>query len=188
MSASVKYSMDLRNKLQGLLDRDYDSLLGYARRLLGRGDGSEDLVQDALLKVLDQADPTMPVRNLSAYVYRTIRNRAIDLFRSRRPALSLDGGQEGNTVTLHDLLKDFRYTAHSAAEAGELKQLVLQAMDRLGDEERAVVIATEFEGKPYRELAVSWDIPAGTLMARKKRALEKIRRHLEKHGPELRHQ
>jgi hypothetical protein len=38
----------------------------------------------------------------------------------------------------------------------------------------------------YRELAGPGN-SAGTLMARKKRAMEKIRRHLEKHGPELRH-
>ena len=46
--------------------------------------------------------------------------------------------------------------------------------------QKAIVIETEFEGRSFRELADEWNIPIGTLLARKSRALQKIRKELEK--------
>ncbi len=51
-------------------------------------------------------------------------------------------------------------------------------MDGLADEEKAVVLATEIEGRTFKELAADWDVPIGTLLARKSRALGKIRKRL----------
>ena len=78
-----------------------------------------------------------------------------------------------------------RRNADNPAEEAEWRQLLFRALNNLKKEERALVIALEFEEKTYRELAVTWDIPAGTLMARKKRAIKKIKRFLIRHEPEL---
>jgi len=37
------------------------------------------------------------------------------------------------------------------------------------------VIATEFDGRSFRELSEAWEIPIGTLLARKSRALRKVK-------------
>jgi DNA-directed RNA polymerase specialized sigma24 family protein len=55
---------------------------------------------------------------------------------------------------------------------------IFEAMDELGAEEKAVILETEFEGKSFHRLAEEWDVPLGTLLARKSRALEKIRKRL----------
>jgi len=51
-------------------------------------------------------------------------------------------------------------------------------MDRLNINERAVVIATEIEGFTFKELSEMWDVPLGTLLAQKSRALAKLRESL----------
>jgi DNA-directed RNA polymerase specialized sigma24 family protein len=51
-------------------------------------------------------------------------------------------------------------------------------LDSLNKEQRAVIIATEFDDRPFRELSKEWEIPIGTLVARKSRALKKIREKL----------
>jgi DNA-directed RNA polymerase specialized sigma24 family protein len=57
-------------------------------------------------------------------------------------------------------------------------ELIFKAMDELSVGERAVILATEFEGKSFKDLAEEWEIPLGTLLARKSRALDKIRKQL----------
>ena len=164
--------MSKKETLHTFIDREYNKLVNYTNRMLGvssEADG-EDVVQDVLLRVFENGDPTLPVGNLSAYIYSSLRNRVVDIFRKKKPALSLDAGlSEEQDFTLNDILKDSRFTAHDPAEDREWRKLLVKAMDRLKDEERALVIAVEMENKTYRELAASWDIPAGTLMARKKK-------------------
>jgi DNA-directed RNA polymerase specialized sigma24 family protein len=63
-------------------------------------------------------------------------------------------------------------------EKEEMLEDVFEAMEELSVEERAVVLATEMEGRTFKELAEDWDIPIGTLLARKSRALGKIRNQL----------
>ncbi len=63
----------------------------------------------------------------------------------------------------------------AAAERRERLQRLAAAMEALPAEERAVITATEIEGRSYRELAEEWGAPIGTLLARKHRALGKLR-------------
>ena len=180
--------MSTQKTFQNFIDMEYGKLVNYTNRILGsspEADG-EDVVQDVLLRIFENGDPTVPVSNLSAYIYRSLRNRVTDIFRKKKPDYSLDADlKKDRDFTLNDLLKDSRFAAHDPAEDKEWRELLFSALDELKDEERALVIAVEMEKKTYRELASSWDIPAGTLMARKKRALNKIKRFLLKHEPEL---
>jgi RNA polymerase sigma-70 factor (ECF subfamily) len=128
---------------------------------------AEDIVQDVMLGLFDKADITLPIENLSAYIYRALRNRVTDMFRRKRDLASL-------AELVHESVED----AADALENKELKESVVRAIDNLNDEQRAVVIATEFEDRSFRELSEEWEIPIGTLLARKSRALQKIKSEL----------
>ena len=56
---------------------------------------------------------------------------------------------------------------------------MFEAIAGLSDEHKAVVIETEFNGRGYKELSEAWGIPQGTLLARKHRAISKVRQALE---------
>ena len=157
------------NKLPEFLRRERDALVGYVRRRIddAADQDAEDVVQDVIVNLFDKADPTIPVRNLAAYIYRALRNGIIDRFRKRR-----------ETVALSDAVLASREDPLREAEKSELLDLVFEAMDELSAGEKAVILATEFEGRPFKELAEEWDVPLGTLLARKSRALEKIRKRL----------
>jgi RNA polymerase sigma factor (sigma-70 family) len=120
-----------------------------------------------MLGLFDKADITAPIENLSAYIYRALRNRVTDMFRRKRDVASL-------AELVHGSAKD----AADALEQKELKEAVVKAIDKLTDDQRAVVIATEFEERSFRELSEEWKIPIGTLLARKSRAIQKIKREL----------
>jgi RNA polymerase sigma factor (sigma-70 family) len=81
-------------------------------------------------------------------------------------------------VTLEDTLLASGEDPLKETEKGEMLERLFAAIDELNTEEKAIILATEFEGRSYKHLAKEWGVPLGTLLARKSRGLEKIRKRL----------
>ena len=96
---------------------------------------AEDVVQDVALSLFESTDLAEPIRDLSAYAYRALRNRVVDLYRRRRQA----------SQPLPEELADERGAADAAA-GRELRESVFAAIDRLPAPQREVFLATELEG------------------------------------------
>jgi RNA polymerase sigma factor (sigma-70 family) len=164
--------------LAQFLTAERKKMTGYVRRLIrdtGDRDG-EDIVQDVALHLLDRADVLLPIETLSAYVYQSLRNRVIDYLRRRRNEVSLDEPINGeNSLSLIHQLTDGLADAEEQLTREQLKQTIFRAIEELSDEQKAVVIETEMNGRSFRELAQEWGIPIGTLLARKSRAIANIR-------------
>jgi RNA polymerase sigma factor (sigma-70 family) len=156
-------------KIQEFFRTEYNRWVRFVRRLIddAADRDAEDIVQDVMLGIFDKADITVPIENLSAYIYRALRNRVTDMLRRKRHVASL-------AELVHESAED----AANALEQKEIRESVVKAIDNLNDEQRAVVIATEFEDRSFRELSEEWEIPIGTLLARKSRALQKIKSEL----------
>lgn len=148
---------------------EYSRLVRFVRRLIddAADRDAEDIVQDVMLGLFDKADVTAPIENLSAYIYSALRNRVTDMFRRKRDVASL-------AALVHESAED---AAH-VLEKKELRESVVKAIENLSDDQKAVIIATEFEDRSFGELSEEWEIPIGTLLARKSRALKKIKREL----------
>jgi RNA polymerase sigma factor (sigma-70 family) len=163
-----------------------DRLVNYVRRFIedtGDRDG-EDIVQDVALRLLDRPDVLTPIEALSSYVYQSLRNRVIDYLRRRRTMVSLDEPVEKeNGQSLADQLADEFHNTEKEVARSELRTKIFEAIDSLPYVEKAIVIETEVNGKSFRELSEEWAIPLGTLLARKSRALAKVRELLREFKP-----
>jgi len=157
------------SKFSEFFQKEYFRLVRFVRRLIddAADRDAEDIVQDVMLSIFDKADVTIPIENLAAYVYRSLRNKVVDIFRKKE-----------DVVSMSNVISDARHDTEREVERKELMEFVFRAIDSLPDEQRAVLIATEFEGRPFRELSERWKIPIGTLLARKSRALQHIRKKL----------
>ena len=155
--------------LADFLRHERQALVGYVRRRLddAADQDAEDVVQDVIVGLFSRPDPDVPVENLGAYIYQALRNRIVDRFRRRK-----------ETSELADTLAAPGNDPQTETERAEMLDGIFEAMDELGAEEKAVILETEFEGKSFHRLAEEWDVPLGTLLARKSRALEKIRKRL----------
>lgn len=171
-----------RNRIADFFRREKDRLAGYVRRLIEDAadmDG-EDILQDVMLSIFDRADITAPIQNVSAYVYRALSHRVVDRYRRRRRDLSLDAVTEAEeSRALLDTLTDSRYETAVLLEQAELQTSLFEAIDSLRPEYRQVVVATEFEGKSFRELSEELGVPLNTLLSWKRRAVSKLRSALE---------
>ncbi|MBN2224476.1 MAG: RNA polymerase sigma factor [Deltaproteobacteria bacterium] len=152
-------------------------LVHYVRGLISDAADrdSEDVVQDVLESVLRQFDLSQPIEDLSAYVYRALRNRVIDLFRKKRNMVSIDAAlADDEELSLASLLADAAPDAFDELSGKETLIRIAAVMESLGDDEKAVVVETELHERTFKELAEEWGVPIGTLLSRKSRALAKI--------------
>lgn len=157
------------NRVAEFFRTERQRLVNYVR---GRIDDAadrdaEDIVQDVILNLFDKADISAPVENLTAYIYKALRNRITDLFRKRKKVYSLE-----------KVVKDTGYDPGKVVENRDLQDKIFEAMDGLNENEKDVLMATEFDDNTFQELSDQWGIPLGTLLARKSRALKKIRKKL----------
>lgn len=159
------------NKPAEFLRREREALIGYVRRRIDdtAEQDAEDIVQDVILGLFDRADPAIPVQNLAAYIYQALRNRIVDVFRKRRDTSDLSDSDVAAPAA-DDPLR--------TTETKEMMDGVFRAMEDLTPGDRDIIVATEFEGRAFKDLADEWGVPLGTLLARKSRALEKIRHQL----------
>ncbi len=162
---------------------EHRHLVQFVRRLIDdtAAQDGEDLVQDVALNLFRKADVMAPVEDLAAYVYRALRNKVVDEFRIRRePHLSLDANvAEDSRVSLAEMLHDARDNALQALEQSELKQRLFAAIEALPMAQKAIIVETEFEGRSFQELSTLWNVPIGTLLARKSRGIQAIRATFE---------
>ncbi len=136
---------------------------------------AEDIVQEVAVNLFQKADISAPIENISAYVYRALRNEIIDFFRKKKPIVSLDQPVKGHEqLKLVDIIKSTKSLASSELEKREIVRELYTLLDNLSEDERALIIATEIEGHGFKELAERWQVPINTLLSRKSRAMRKL--------------
>ena len=168
-----------QKKLSEFFHSERKRLIRYAQRLIEdtAARDSEDIVHDVALNLFNRADVSIPIENVSAYVYQSLRNRIVDLLRKRkRNVISIESKVFNNSkLSLADLIHDYTYNPALQIDKKELRGRIFKALASLDDKYKAIIVETEFEGRSYAEISKAWGIPIGTLLARKSRALNKIR-------------
>ena len=75
-------------------------------------------------------------------------------------------------------IADLRYEAEETLGREEAEEALAEAIEELPPAQRDVLVATELEGRSFKELAEQWQTPIGTLLARKSRAMHALRESL----------
>jgi len=158
----------IRNERQKLVSYVASLLTGPVRV------DAEDLVHDVLISILERSDRLAP-EYLAAYVYRALKNRVIDQARTRKPTVSLDITGDGGSLL--DTLKSIEPNPLERLQTAQGREQLFIALEQLSDMEKDVVIAHEFEGIPFRELAIRMDTPQNTLLSHKARAIRKLKQY-----------
>ena len=145
------------------------ALVLYARQWLD-GASADDAVQDALVALLAQRQPP---RNPTAWMYRAVRNAAIDAARAterrRRREQSVAMARREWFVPQPDALLD--------AQSAE------RALRRLNAEHREVVVLRIWGDLAFAEIAEILELGVSTVHDRYKAALGELRSALEKPCP-----
>lgn len=156
-----------RPALGALYDTHAGLLMGVALQILPNRAEAEDVLHDVFLEVWRQAHTYDPERaSVRRWLLVRLRSRLLDRLKShawsrRRPLERDDRSTDGDLAAVFD--------------AGRVGALI----EMLSEEQRAVVVASYFEGQSSSEIATSLGIPLGTVKSRMAAAMQKLRNLLE---------
>lgn len=140
----------------------------YRAALLVTGDAAaaEDITQEAFLAAL-RALPRFDLRRpLRPWLHRIVVNRAIDWSRARAHRGEVSAEAVGEEADVAD--------AGGASDAGPLGDDVMDALLRLGPEQRAVIVLRYVLEFTPGEIAAALDLPRGTVNSRLRRGLDAL--------------
>jgi RNA polymerase sigma-70 factor, ECF subfamily len=148
---------------ESLVVQQIPRLRRYARALTGDRSAADDLVQDTLERALSRFHLWRQGSDLRAWLFTIMHNIYVNQIRSRsrQQQEALD---ESASEALHAREPDWT----------ELRA-ISDALARLPDEQRSVLLLVGLEQFTYEEAARILDIPVGTVMSRLSRGRERLR-------------
>jgi len=165
------------------MERDESRLRNFIRRRVADAGEAEDVLQDVFYELIASYRMLKPVEQVSAWLFRVARNRITDLFRKKRPELLGDmswAGEDGDELTLEDLLPSADEGPEAAYARGVLLESLEEALEELPTEQSEVFIAHEVMGRSFNELAEESGVSVNTLLSRKRYAVLHLRKRLQK--------
>jgi RNA polymerase sigma-70 factor (ECF subfamily) len=139
--------------------------------MLGSADEAEDVLQEVFLQVHKSLSTFQPSKGaFTTWLHRITVNHCLN--RRRKRHLSILPLDKVSCTSLTD---------HSPSPEGRLgkEAVVHQALSRLSEKLRTVVILRYYWDLPYGEIAQILNVPAGTIKSRLHLALKTLRKELE---------
>lgn len=159
-----------------------------AQHILRTEEAAADAVQESLIKV-HRAMPRFQDGNFRSWLLRIVTNTCYDHLRKekRRAAVSLDELSENSDGELTIVSTVERADPESSMLRDEEMDILLNAIDRLPDWHRTVVLMIDVHGYDYAETAEALELPLGTIKSRLSRARSSLRDELIAGGVVPRH-
>ena len=148
-------------------------------------DRAEDLTQDTLAKAVEHFEKYKPGTNARAWLFRIMTNHYINQRRARRPEVPFIEGIEPHTADDQGLLVRTHLDPERNLVTRMAASQLREALERLPEDFRMVVVLADLEGFSYREIADQVGCPIGTVMSRLHRGRRLMRQHLLDLGKQL---
>ena len=173
----MTHQSENNKKLKDFFGKEYQSLKVFvnSRIKATASRDAEDIIQDVALILFAGADRYSPINNVAGFVYNSIKNKIIDVMRSKKYDYSYEDSAETKLQELAEMVYDTAENPYSE----EMNYVLKKAIINLKPEYRDIIIAIDFEGYSYKEISLETGIPKGTLMSRRHRAIGILYKKLE---------
>lgn len=166
---------------QDLVFPHMDVLYGMALNLTRNMADAEDLVQETMLKAYRFREQFNPGTNAKAWLLRILINSHFNHYRKHRKAADLEAEETTALVTENlvnrEALEWFRDPI-DAVHRAIVDREIQEAVNRLPEDYRIVLLLADVEELSYREIASVTNCPIGTVMSRLYRARRTVQAHL----------
>jgi len=168
-----------------LVGRYQDRILNTCWRICGNLEDARDFTQETLLHAMTRLRSFQHRSQFYTWLFRIAVNLALSHRRkaANRPRLALHSG-DGDCLGDQPGSRLPGRVAHepddpaSRVSARELQQRVLQELDRLDEQHRAIVVLRDIEGFDYHQIGQILELPPGTVKSRLHRARMELRERL----------
>lgn len=156
-----------RTAFETLYRRYYRRLYGFVGRWIDQPETVEEVIDDVLFVVWTDAARFAGRSKVSSWIFGIAHHQTLGRLRKTRDEASLDAAPEP-------------HGADRELDRLELRDSLVQALESLSAEHRAVVTLTYYEGCTYREIADILDCPVNTVKTRMFYARRQLREALER--------
>lgn len=143
-----------------------------AYRMTGNHEDASDIAQEAFIRVYQRLGDFRGDSSFETWLRRIVANACVDELRKRKRQrmVSLDEPVEVDDGELGRQFADSGETPHEAAERRETQREVQEAILRLDEDYRVVLIMRDINNLSYEEIAATLRLPLGTVKSRLNRA------------------
>lgn len=160
-----------------LVRRYQDRLFNAVLRVTDHPEDAADVVQETFINAYQSLNSFKGDSEFFTWLYRIAFNAAISQRRKKKATLRFDWGTDDR---LNEPSDDSEYARPEAAlERSEDERRLQEALNKLSEEHRIVLVLKEIEGQRYEEIAEILDVPIGTVRSRLHRARLELREILE---------
>lgn len=176
-------SLEQDQRIADAVQKEESRLRGFIRRRVPDPRDVDDILQEVFTELVEANRLLMPIDHVAGWLFRVARNRIIDLFRRRRPE-SLDGvgltgdDEGGDRLGIEELLPSPDDGPDAIYERAALLDELESAVADLPEDQRAVFVAHEIEGRSFKDMAREQGVSVNTLLSRKRYAVLRLRERL----------
>jgi RNA polymerase sigma-70 factor (ECF subfamily) len=159
-----------RKAFEKLILQHEDHIYAIALKVLKNEADAYDAAQEICLKIYQKIDQFKFESAFSTWVHRLAVNTAIDEYRKLKRKLqkeySYDQPITEDGGTMKDFIQDSGDTPESNLVRQEQIQMVWEALEKLKDEQKNIIIMKDLQGQSYQEISESLQINMGTVKSR----------------------
>jgi RNA polymerase sigma-70 factor (ECF subfamily) len=155
---------------------DRDALLTLLREIethvyrtafyvLGNEQDAMDAAQEALIRIYTKINSYEEKAQFKTWVQRIVTNLCIDKFRRTKPTVSIEQ---------HDMTFASEKSVEDEVMTGYIAQDIKEAIDKLPEHHRSVVVLRYLQDFSYSEIAESLDLPLNTVKSYLFRARQQL--------------
>lgn len=138
-----------------------------ALAIVGDIPAAEDVAQDAFVYALERIEDCRRPDRFGSWLLQIVRNRSRNALRDRKASRHV------NIATVMPESRDA--TPQREAERSELRRRLIDALGKLSEVRREIVLLHDLEGWTHREIAERLDLPPGTVRSHLHHARKDLR-------------
>lgn len=161
-----------RDAFQSLVERHGYAVFRLAWRMTGNSMDAEDMVQETFLRAWKQISKFDGRAAFGTWLHRICANCTLDHMRARKTKAEAAGDPTVNLV-------DGGPSPERLTRSAEITGLLLPALDRLTEMERAAFVLRHYQGLSIGEISGMLGVEPGAAKHSVFRAVQKLRRALE---------
>lgn len=165
-----------RHALGEFYDQTSGPLFSVAVRILGNVPDAEEVIQDVFVQIWTKASTFNPeIGQAFHWVLSLLRHRCIDRLRARqrRARVLVDAGEDQGFETVAEIAPPEKVFADTELDA------IRSAVGTLPKDQRQAIEMAFFGGLTHPEIAEELNEPLGTVKARIRRGMFKLRENLQ---------
>jgi RNA polymerase sigma factor (sigma-70 family) len=169
-------------RISEVVTREQSRLRNFIRRRVPDPRDAEDILQDVFQALVEANRLLMPIEHVTGWLFRVARNRITDTFRKKKPESFSDTAvavQDDELLRLEDLLPSPAAGPEALFARSVLLDELALAVAELPEQQRAVFVAHELEGRSFKDMAVETGLSVNTLLSRKRYAVLHLRKRLQ---------